>query len=180
MKFHLEVHTSITYRFFTIQSALLIFMYFQIFWTFFSVFTKSVNFFILTIKSIASNLGILCLIGYWADYLDTEVMYYLKMLILVSWLCIHTTVWQITLTAFLFSFFLFQTAPLAYGSSQARGRIRAAAASLYHSHSNTGSELCLRLIPQRMAMLDPLTHWGKPGIEPTSSWLLVRLLTAEP
>jgi len=30
-------------------------------------------------------------------------------------------------------------APMVYGSSQARGRIGAAAASLHHSHSNTGS-----------------------------------------
>ena len=42
-----------------------------------------------------------------------------------------------------FSFFLFRAAPAAYGSSQARGGIRAAAASLYHSHSNSGSKLHL-------------------------------------
>ena len=33
----------------------------------------------------------------------------------------------------------FRAAPVAYGSSQARGQIGAAAASLYHSHSNAGS-----------------------------------------
>ena len=38
----------------------------------------------------------------------------------------------------LFNFF--RAAPAAYGSSQARGGIRAAAAGLHHSHSNTGSE----------------------------------------
>ena len=32
---------------------------------------------------------------------------------------------------------------VAYGSSQARGQIGAAAASLHHSHSNSGSEPCL-------------------------------------
>ena len=32
------------------------------------------------------------------------------------------------------------------------------------AHSNTGS----------------LTHWGRAGIEPVSSWILVRLVTAEP
>ena len=31
-------------------------------------------------------------------------------------------------------------APALYGSSQARGEIRAAAAGLHHSHSDTGSE----------------------------------------
>ena len=39
-----------------------------------------------------------------------------------------------------FSVCSFRAAPLAYGSSQARGGIRAAAAGLRHSHSNTGSE----------------------------------------
>jgi len=33
--------------------------------------------------------------------------------------------------------FLFMAAPAAYGSSQARGQIGAAAAGLCHSHSNT-------------------------------------------
>ena len=36
-------------------------------------------------------------------------------------------------------FFLFSTAPVAYGSSQARGRIRAIATGLHHNYSNAGS-----------------------------------------
>ena len=44
---------------------------------------------------------------------------------------------------FFFFFLLFGSAPAAYGSSQARGQVRATATSLHHSHSNTGSELCL-------------------------------------
>ena len=41
-------------------------------------------------------------------------------------------------------FFLFlRAAPSAYGGSQARGQIRAAAAGLHHSHNNTRSELHL-------------------------------------
>ena len=52
---------------------------------------------------------------------------------------------------------------MAYGSSQARDQIRAAAADLHHSHGNTRS----------------LTHWAKPGMVPISSWILVRLITAE-
>ena len=35
-----------------------------------------------------------------------------------------------------FVLLLFKTAPAAYGSSQARGQIEAAAAGLHHSHSN--------------------------------------------
>ena len=37
-------------------------------------------------------------------------------------------------------FLFFKAASVAYGSSWARGRIRAAAANLCHSHSNTGSK----------------------------------------
>ena len=40
----------------------------------------------------------------------------------------------------LFVFCLFRAAPAAHGSSQSRGQIGAAAASLLHSHSNTKSE----------------------------------------
>ena len=39
----------------------------------------------------------------------------------------------------IFSFFLFSATPTAYGSSQARDRIGAAAVGLHHSHSNVGS-----------------------------------------
>ena len=56
---------------------------------------------------------------------------------------------------FFFSFLTFWAAPLACGSSQARGHIGAVAAGLHHSHSNTGSKLCLGPKPQLMAMLDP-------------------------
>ena len=56
---------------------------------------------------------------------------------------------------YLFSALLFRTAPEAYGSSQARGLIGAATASLHHSHSNAGSEPHLQPTPQRMAMPDP-------------------------
>ena len=42
---------------------------------------------------------------------------------------------------------LFRAVPAAYGRSQARGPIGAAAACLHHSHSNAGSELHLRPTP---------------------------------
>ena len=41
----------------------------------------------------------------------------------------------------------------AYGGSQARGRIGAVAAGLHHSHSNAGSQPCLRPTPQLTATL---------------------------
>ena len=52
-------------------------------------------------------------------------------------------------------FFFFLTAPMAYGGSQARGRTRATAAGLCHSHSNARSEPCLRPTPQLTATLAP-------------------------
>ena len=52
---------------------------------------------------------------------------------------------------FFFFFLLFRTAPVAYASSQARGRIRAAAAGLHHSHGNAGSKPHLQPTQQLMA-----------------------------
>ena len=57
----------------------------------------------------------------------------------------------------------FRSAPVVYGSSQARGHIGAAADSLHHSHSNARSS----------------THSAGPGMELVSSWILVRFITTE-
>ena len=65
------------------------------------------------------------------------------------------------------------------GSSWARGRIGAVAASLYHSHSKAGSELCLNPLSKDLNARS-LTHWAKLGIKPISSWILVKFITAEP
>ena len=48
---------------------------------------------------------------------------------------------------------------MAYGSSQAKGRIAAAAAGLYHSHSNAGFEMHLQLHHslQQCWILNPLS-----------------------
>ena len=60
------------------------------------------------------------------------------------------------ITVFLFvGFLLFMATPAAYGGSQARGLIRAAAAGLCHSHSNIRYGLLLRSAPQLTAMPDP-------------------------
>ena len=56
---------------------------------------------------------------------------------------------------FFFFFLVFTAAPMAYGNSQARGRIRAVAASLFHSHSNVGSQPRMKLTPQLTAVLHP-------------------------
>ena len=57
---------------------------------------------------------------------------------------------------FVYLFILvFRAAPVAYISFRARLQIGATAAGLRHSHSNKGSEPCLRPIPQLTATLDP-------------------------
>ena len=58
----------------------------------------------------------------------------------------------------------FLPAPVAYGISQARDWIRTVAAGLHCSHSHVES----------------LIHRARPGIQPTSSWILVGFVTAEP
>ena len=50
----------------------------------------------------------------------------------------QSIVWLLIATFFFF--FLFRAAPMAYGNSQARGRIGAAAAGLDHSHRNVRSD----------------------------------------
>ena len=55
------------------------------------------------------------------------------------------------LSSFFFGPFFFlssRATPSAYGGSQTRGPIGAAAAGLYKSHSKAGSEPCLRPTPQ--------------------------------
>ena len=59
-------------------------------------------------------------------------------------------------------FFFLKSSIIAHGHSQARGKIRATAASLHNSHSNVGSDLHLRPTPQLMAMWDSWpTEWGQ-------------------
>ena len=75
---------------------------------------------------------------------------------------------------------LFRAAPVAYGSSQARSWIGAAAAGLHHSHSNMGSEPHLQNYTTAHGNAGPLNYWVRPGIESASSWILVQVVTAEP
>ena len=57
-------------------------------------------------------------------------------------------------TLFVFIFCHFRAAPVAYGGSQARGRIGAFAAGLCHSHSNIRSKPHLGPTPKLATMLD--------------------------
>ena len=58
---------------------------------------------------------------------------------------------------------LFRATPVAYGIFQARDWIEAKSVTYTTAHGNTGF----------------LTHWARPGIEPASSWILVRFITTE-
>ena len=68
--------------------------------------------------------------------------------------------------------------PMAYGNFQARGRIGAVAASLYHSHSNNRSKPHPTTYTTTYRNGRSLTHWARPGMEPESSWILVGFFTA--
>ena len=78
------------------------------------------------------------------------------------------------------SFFvcLFRATPVAYGGSQAWGQVGTVATSLRHSHSNVRSKPCLWPTPKLTAT--QILNRVRPGIEPTSSWLLVGFVTTEP
>jgi len=76
-----------------------------------------------------------------------------------------------------FSFFgRFRAAPSARGGSQARGRIRAPAAGLHHSHSHARSEPAFSRIlvgfvsatPQRELPREPFSEVGGGGDTPNS------------
>ena len=60
--------------------------------------------------------------------------------------------------------------PVAYGGSQIRGWVRATATSLHLSHSR----VCDLLHSSQQCW--SLTHWARSGIEPSSSWILVRFI----
>jgi len=66
------------------------------------------------------------------------------------------------------SFCLFRAMLMAYGGSQARGLIRAVAADLHHSPSNSGSKPHLQPTPHLVAMLDPLPIELGQGLNPQS------------
>ena len=72
---------------------------------------------------------------------------------------LRSCIWWAYFELDLYLFIYFIVAPqTACGSSQARGQVRAAAAGLYHSHSNTRSQLHLRPISRltRCGFLSPL------------------------
>ena len=62
--------------------------------------------------------------------------------------------------------------PAAYGRFKARGWIGAAAACLQHQIQATSA-----VYTTAQGNARSLTHWARPGIEPTSSWIQVKFVT---
>ena len=56
----------------------------------------------------------------------------------------------------------------------------ATAAGLHHSHSNIRSKPHLPTYNRAHSNMGSLTHGARPGIEPITSWFLVRFISAEP
>ena len=85
---------------------------------------------------------------------------------------------QVGVCLFVFFILFFRTTPAACGVSQARGPFGATAAGLHHSCSNINpSRVCsLHHSSGQCRMLNPL----RLGIEPATSWFLVRFISAMP
>ena len=79
---------------------------------------------------------------------------------------------------FYFCFCFSRAARGTYGSSQGRGWIRATSSSHSHSHRNTRAMSVTNTTAHSNA--GSLTHWMRPGIKPSSSWILIRFVTTEP
>ena len=73
----------------------------------------------------------------------------------------------------------FRAPPEAHGVSQASDPIGAVAAGLNHSHSNLGSQPCLRSTPQLTAMPDPYPTEQGQGLNPNPSGCQSGSLTTE-
>ena len=81
---------------------------------------------------------------------------------------------------FIYFILFFRATPTAYGGSLARSRIGAIATGLCYSRSNSGFEPCLVTYTTAQGNAGYLTHWARPGIKPTTSWILVGFVSAAP
>ena len=76
--------------------------------------------------------------------------------------------------------FCLPTVPVACGASQARGQIGAVATGLHHSPGHSQIQAVSAIYTTARSNAESLTHRVRPGIEPASSKLLVRFISAEP
>ena len=96
-----------------------------------------------------------------------------------SWLG-HKLTHRGTLGMFFVCLLLFRAAPEAYGSSQARGPIRATVAGLHHSSRQRRIQIMPVAYPTAYCNAGSPTHRVRPGVKPTSSWILVGFVSAAP
>ena len=84
-----------------------------------------------------------------------------------------------TMNAFLFSFFFFFRAETAaYRNAKSRGSNRSR--SHWPMPQPHGIWVASVTYTTAHGNIRSLTHWARPGIKPTSSWILVRFISAEP
>ena len=77
-------------------------------------------------------------------------------------------------------FCLFRVASIACEGSQARSRIGAVAAGLHHKEQQRQFWAMSTTYTTAHGNAGYLTHWARPGIEPASSWILVRFFSNGP
>ena len=95
--------------------------------------------------------------------------------------CSCCSMYQYFILFSFFLFFFFLRASLApYGSSQTRGLIRATAISLHYNHNNGKIWAASATYSTAHRNARSPTHWARPGIKPTSSWIPVGFVSAEP
>ena len=83
---------------------------------------------------------------------------------------------QRTFYLFIYLFIALKATPVAHGSSQVRGQIRAAASGLcmpQQRRTRAASAIHTTAYCNARSWM----HWARPGIKPASSWILVRFLT---
>ena len=74
--------------------------------------------------------------------------------------------WNRQVSLFFFFFFGFLGLHLWHMADPRLGSNQSCSCCLCYSHNNVGSK------PHLQPVRDPLTHWARPGIEPTTSWIL--------
>ena len=70
--------------------------------------------------------------------------------------------------------------PKAYGGSQTRGQVGFTAAGLPQEPQERQSGVASATYTTPHSNTGSLTHWERPGIEPATSWFLVRFISAAP
>ena len=90
--------------------------------------------------------------------------------------CCSLVQWIFKGYLFIYFILIFRTTGAVYGCSQGRDLIGATAASLHHSHAMQDADYVCDLY-HSLRQHRILTHWMRPRIKPTFSWILVGFIT---